>query len=226
MAIQLPCRALLSAPSGAGKSHLVLRIIQERAHVLSHPLSAIIYCFGQESISEEDEEFKAALRAAFPDIIFHVGLPPFSDYIHIKGHKAIIFDDMVNTIVQDKTVFDIVTRVSRRCKMSLFFLSQNLFQAGRFSKALSRNCNIKFIWDDIADKQWVSFLNRQVEPEHKKFLPQVMTWLRYNVKNYYDQYLVLDASRNSKMPVDMRVRTQIFPDKNGVVQSIYFHPSS
>lgn len=203
---------------------MVLRIIQQRAQVLSHPISALVYCFGQEANSEEDEEFKAALRATFPDVVFHVGFPPFDDYVHIKGQKVVVLDDMADEIVRDKVLFNIVTRVSRRNKLSIFFLTQNLFQAGPYAKALSRNATIKVVFDDLADRQWVSFLNRQVEPEHKNFLPQVMTWLRQNVKNYYDQYVVLDASKNNKMPYDLRVKTNIFPNEQGIVQPIFFTP--
>lgn len=220
-------RILLAAPTGAGKSNLVLRIIRERARVLSHPLTAILYCYGHAANTPEDEQFQADLRAAYPDIKFHVGLPQFSEILFIPGHKLCVLDDMASEIVSDKAVFDAVTQASRRSKLSMFFLTQNLFHAGQYAKDLSRNCTAKIIWDDLADRQYISFLNRQIEPDSPRFLSRIMMWLRHNVKNYYDQYVILDASRHSKLPVEMRVRTNIFPmaSQDGAIRPIFFKPS-
>lgn len=226
VAIQLPCRLLLAAPSGAGKSSLVLNLIRERARVFSHPLTAIIYCFSDKTSSNLDEKFKTDLQAAFPEIVFHVGICDFSEITFLPGHKLVVLDDLAHKIVKNEAIFDVVTTASRHNNVSLFFCTQNLFQSGSYAKALSRNCTGKIIWNDLADAQWISILNRQVLPRHPNFLSQVMTWLDLNIKDYYNQYVLLDATRKTKLPLNMRIRTNILPQKDGSIQPIFFSPTT
>ena len=88
ISIKLPSRMILAAPSGSGKSFFILNAIRHYRRVLSQPLSAIFYCFSEHSMSQADDQFRADLQAAYPDIIFNVGIPRF-DILYRRWYKRL-----------------------------------------------------------------------------------------------------------------------------------------
>jgi hypothetical protein len=94
LGFQLPCRVTIAAPSGSGKTHLFLRIIENRRRLFSHQPACIWYCYPQDTEhSAKDVQFRQRLERAAPGIVrFSRGLPPVEELKYMPGHKVIMIN--------------------------------------------------------------------------------------------------------------------------------------
>lgn len=221
---QLPARVLFAAPSGHGKSSLILKILKERDRVLSAPLTAVWYCYPENSNSPKDEAFRNQLEAACPGIEFKMGIPNFTELTYQFGQKLVILDDLLQKVISNEAVFNVITVLSAHNDLSLFITTQNLYQGGRYAKTLIRNTTDRVIFNDRGDRQWVQILCKQMFPKQPQFLTEAMAWLSMHVALPYERYLVIDNNPKSKVGDHMMVRTRLFPQADGSIEPIYFTP--
>src|SRR5215469_4922568 len=141
---------MLVAPSGGGKTQLLLELIPKGAKVY--------WCYGVEN-----KEFFNKLRQRYR-VKFIQGCPTFEQIP--KDHGAhLVFDDLLCDFSDIITKFFIKGR-SQKC-LHVYFLTQNLFD--KKIRTLSLNTQRMFLFANPRDQSQIMTLARQVAPGDTKF---------------------------------------------------------
>jgi hypothetical protein len=125
----------------------------------------------------------------------------------IKGHKVIIFDDMLKYIVNDVNIQDYVTVSSHHNNMTVILLSQNVFAQGQTARTISLNCHYIVLFNNKRDVSQISRLGSQIMPGKVAYFRdsyEKATSRRYG-------YLLIDFSPDTDKKYQLR--TRIFPDE-------------
>jgi hypothetical protein len=114
----------------------------------------------------------------------------------------------------DKSIFSLFTIDSHHKNISVFFLTQNLFSQGKYSRTISLNCQYIILMNNPRDRSQINYLAKQVFPTNSKFL----------VESYIDAtsqkhgYLLLDFKQDTDN--SMRVQTGILPNETRIVYQV------
>jgi len=126
----------------------------------------------------------------------------------------------MNSIFANKFMEDTFTKNSHHTSCSIVFTTQNFFSCTK-SKTLIRNCNYKVFFDNPSDRILLRTISCQMTPENPNFLLQVFKLLeQYDQSNKFP-YVFVDAHSLSSMK-QLNVRSNIFPDKDGIITPLCF----
>ena len=218
LAFLVPARLYICGATGSGKTFFLLKLLEHRTHLFDKTFNKIIYSHP----GEIEEQLKNRLHTVAPDVEIVSGLPDFSEVSVYPGEKLVIIDDQILSLVNKKELFDAITIFSNHDHISLIITSQNFFIQGKHSKTLHRNTSYKILFRDRGDRQWLNTFSAQMFGNKTNFLSQCMDWVVQHVENIYDHYLVIDNSPRSSLPLNMLVKTNIFPGKDGEIEPIFF----
>ena len=125
---------------------------------------------------------------------------------------------------------------SRRKNISVIFVTQNIYQSGRYSvmqryvlEALKKRSTSKnslffifrrqynyfvIFYQFGADVTLISNLNRSLflGRRQKSFIQNCFKKIANFETNEYEKYLLIDANQKSKLPLTLRIRTNIFAE--------------
>jgi hypothetical protein len=142
----------------------------------------------------------ASLKA---NIKYHEGVP--KEIGDAYGRPSLlILDDLLNQVYSQK-VCDSFTKGSHHRNVSVILITQNLFHQGWFCRDISLNAKYLVLLKNVRDKQQLSYLARQVYPEHTDSLYRA--YLDATRKAH--AYLLLDLAQDTDDR--LRFRTNIFP---------------
>ena len=111
-----PFTAIVSGPTGCGKTAWVLRLI-DNMHEMIEPVPRRIWYYY--------EEYQHAFNN-YASVHFDEGLPQLSDEVFDGSEPSVIvIDDQMSDINQ--VVADIFTKISHNRNISILHLTQNLF---------------------------------------------------------------------------------------------------
>jgi hypothetical protein len=193
-----PFTAIVSGPTGSGKTVFTFRFIREAANMISPPVEKIMYCYG---------EYQPVFNE-YPDVIFHEGLPDISQFD--GQHKILlILDDLMSET--NDSVEGIFTKVSHHRNVSVIYLTQNLFYKSKQTRTMSLNAHYIVLFKNPRDAMQVSTLARQMYPGQNKFLVEAFK----NATEKPFGYLLLDLKPD--MDEKYRIRTNIFPEERQYV---------
>ena len=186
-----PARLIIAGYSNSGKSHMCQKLIEIYQHRFDH----ILYCGLDNHPLELNTELKNKLTLS-SDI-----LNPF-DYTHL-GEILFILDDCFTEAVHNQNVVDAFTK-GRHKKISVIFITQNLFFSGKHSRNIALNCS-HYILMKNRDYGQIENLGRQIYGKGKgnEFLN---IYKRALSMNQYG-YLLIDLG--SKTPEVLQLRTNI-----------------
>ena len=186
-----PFSAVVSGPSGSGKSVFILNFIENLYDMCNSPFSDIYWHYGNTNPP----------RVNLP-IKFHKGLPDLEEY-YSNEPKLVIIDDLMREA--DFRVVDIFTKGCHHGNMSVFFTTQNLFHQGRGQRDISLNAHYIICFKNPRDKAQIRHLAHQVFNEKPLFIQEAYNDATSNSHGY----LLLDMKQDT--PDDYRFRTCIFP---------------
>lgn len=199
-----PFNCIISGPTMCGKTFFLKEIFKYR-HILIDTIPNKIY-FCYKSWQKSYDEFKEIL----PNIVFIKGLLDMED-VNATNVNMIIFDDLMKECIESESVMNIFTVGSHHKNTSTFFLSQNLFSQGKFSRDISLNANYLIIFRNPRDLQQIQVLARQMFPNNSKFL----------IESFYDStikahgYLLIDLKQTTESR--NRIQTGILPDQKRII---------
>ena len=188
-----PARVIIAGYSNSGKSVICGELIKKYNFAFDY----ILYCGTDEHPLQNDSELKDKI------IVSQDILNPF-DYSSLTDKGILlILDDCFIEAVQTKFVVDAFTK-GRHKNISIIFITQNLFQPGKFSRSIALNCS-HYILMRNRDLSQVENLGRQIfgKCKSKEFLNIYQKAIEYNKFGY----LLIDLSPHT--PQQLMLRTNI-----------------
>lgn len=115
-----PYFLLISGRSGLGKTNALVELL----HRMGNSYDKIILC----CMSFVSDPLYVAMKTNNPETmdVYEGEVPPVDSYIHDKGHKLIIFDDMVGKKEFSKAISDWFIR-GRKAGADMCFITQSFY---------------------------------------------------------------------------------------------------
>ena len=157
--LKSPFTAIISGPTGSGKTQLVKRLIARRRDLCTEPPEEIIYCYGAWQ-----DDF-----ANITDARFHEGLIDFDADLPTDGRpRWLIIDDLMAEMSEGNETEKLFTKHSHHKNVSVFVITQNFFQKG--FRTLTLNAHYLFLFKNPRDASQIASLARQLYPNNSRFL--------------------------------------------------------
>jgi hypothetical protein len=103
-----------------------------------------------------------------PGIEFNEGIPEDIDkvdYLDISQRNSIILDDYMAQSGKNNRISDLFTKGSHPRNLSVIYIVQNIFHQGKEMRNISLNAHYIVLFKSPRDKQQVSMLARQINPD-------------------------------------------------------------
>lgn len=195
-----PFGARVVGPTQAGKSHFVIKLLQEANRYITPAPSKIYWAYGEKN----ENQMKSIQANSQTPIHFIEGMPDIEE-ISSDETNLLVLDDLMTTVSNSKSASDLFTRASHHRNMSVIFIVQNLYNQGKSAKDISLNEKYTIIFKNPHDKGQVQYFGRKIFPEHPRFL--VDAYEQATARPH--GYLIIDFDQ--KTSDNQRVRTGIFP---------------
>ena len=167
------------------------------------PTLKVMYCY---SI---DQPLFDEMKRAIPGILFHEGLPDKEEMQELSrgGHALLVLDDLMQEVSNSKDMVDLFCQYSHHMGISVMYVTQNLYQQGKFSRTIALNTHVLVLLKSMRNASQISCFARQLYPNCRGILEEIYDDC---MKTPYG-YLIVDLNPSS---VDLyRLRTHIFPEE-------------
>ena len=195
LTLKHPFTAMVSGPTGSGKTVFVKRLINNIEMIEPHP-EQILYFYG---------EWQEGFNELTGRVEFIEGVPTEMP----KGDKRtlMIIDDLMTEIENSKTVSNLFTKGSHHCNCSVILLMQNFFHKGKVIRTISLNCHYLIFFKNVREKSQITSLARQIYPRNMAFLQEAYE----DATRDPFSYLFMDLKPSTAE--HLRVRANIFGEK-------------
>lgn len=203
-----PFKAVISGPSGSGKSHIAFNIIRYRRQMIKSERDLeVLFCLPENHQITFPDDIKRDRNVKLVS-----GFPNFQE---IFNPSLIIIDDFMSQLNND--IVELFTRFSSHRGLSVALLVQNFFYGGskNVMRTISLNATHLFICKSSRDKRQVMSIASQISPHNTNFILQAY---KDACKEPYS-YLLIDVSPQQEEI--MRVRAKIFPNEKKPNNVIY-----
>ena len=202
-----PYTAIVSGPTGSGKTQFVKRLISAGETVVDGPPDKIIWLYGEYQSTYDD------MRESTENIRFIEGFPQdMESLIDPNVRNLVVIDDLMTELSGDTRVMNMFTKGSHHRNMSVIFIVQNLFLASKQFRTISLNAHYMVLFKNPRDNSQISHLAKQIFPGRVKFVQE--SFVDATQRQY--GYLLVDLKPTT--PEDLRLRTDIF---DGLRQTVY-----
>lgn len=195
---------LIAGPTNCGKTVWVNKLLSNQ--MFTQDISNIHYFYG--IYQDFYTSMKTAHQLVAP-IFFKKGLPTKEDIDRIADGKfhVIVLDDLMDDIVKSSDMLQLFTAYCHHKNISAVFISQNIFQQGKYSRTISLNCHVIVVFANKRDESQIGTFARQIYPSRwKKFLEAYR-----NVMKQEYAYIIIDCT--PAHPAQIKVRANIFPNE-------------
>lgn len=193
---------MVIGPTNCGKTQWIYKLLKN--DMFTEKVSSILICYGVY------QKFYNVMKDTISTpISFNEGLPTKEIISNMSNGKfhIIVLDDLMEEIVKSTSMQELFTKYCHHNNITAIMVSQNIFQKGPCARTISLNSHIQVLFANKRDESQIAILARQLyrSPEKKKKFLQVYDT---HMKHRYE-YLVIDCTPD--MPVEIKVRTHIFP---------------
>lgn len=179
----------VAGPSQSGKTEFVIQLIKYKDIVFNEKAHHIVWCYSE------------VIPRKLPNITFHKGL---IESEKILKQSIIIIDDLLQETLSSDELSKIFTRICHHRQCCIIFITQNLYQQGRFTRSITLNTHYLILFKNVRDKTIITNIARQMYPGNTKFLVEAYN---HAISNQYG-YLFIDLRPES---IDLiRIRSDIF----------------
>ena len=195
-----PFSMLVAGPRGAGESEFAEQLLFLKLYIITNPPKRIVRFYGRHQ-----PDLFCSLTEEIPSIEFYKGLPLNIEVMFDRSKCNIcIIDDLMQSASGNQLVENLFTN-GRHLNLSVVFISQNLFYAGKKCRTIYLNSTYIVVFKDPRDQTQIRHLACQMFPSKPKFLQ--VAYEDATKDPYW--YLILDFHPNS--PEFARVHGNIFP---------------
>ena len=199
--LKTPFNMIVAAPSQAGKTAWVERMILYQDSLLQDPAAAIVWY--------SPHEFESPL----PNVDVRNCLPweDENDAVMADGaHRMIVIDDFAQETCRSKELTTLLTKYSHHRNTSVVQITQNLFWAGPEQRTRSLNMHYFVLLRQSRDYRQIATLARQITQNKK----QKDTFIAaYNDATREAPYSYLLVSVHPRDPPELLLRSNIFPEE-------------
>lgn len=203
---QHPFNCIISGSSGSGKTTLLTEILSGGTSTITVNFDRIVYCYG-----EFLPETFAKLKQIGLNVELVEGLPneekiaPFNPLIN----NCLILDDLMVECGESKEICNYFTRTAHHKNISIFFLTQNFYQKGKYVTTITRNSSYIILFSSPRDYGQIKYFASQ------SFNPKAVLHA-YNIATRMPRgYLLIDCTQTT--PNEFRLRSNIVPPSNTVI---------
>ena len=207
--LKSPFTAIVSGPTGSGKTQLVSKLIENALEVCANPPVQIYYCYG----AEQDKFSELKANSSIP-IEFTEGLIDIESKVSSDGqHRWIVVDDLMEEVTNKPEMRTLFTKHSHHKKLSVFFIVQNLHHSGL--REISLNSQYLFVFKSPRDLAQIGYIGREISPTNSKFV----------TKSYADatkdpfSFLMLDFTQET--PEEIRIIGNFLSDDVNKPLTVY-----
>lgn len=193
-----PFTCMIVGPTQCGKTFFLKSVLDDYKSLIKPIPNKIFYCYNQWQPLFE------SFKLSIPSINFNEGIMDLTS-INENDTNLVIFDDLMTECIKNEHIMNLFTVGSHHKNTSVFFITQNIFSKGKYSRDISLNSNYLILFNNPRDKLQLSILARQMYPGDVNFF----------IESFKDAtksphgYLFLDLKQNTEEK--NRVQTGILP---------------
>ncbi len=200
--IKIPNTLVICGPSQAGKTQILLNIVQNRQYIYDKPFDRIfLFYSAYQPIYEEFKKLGAVLSH---------GLPATESLHFTDGRYTLaLFDDLMQDISKEEKFMEFIFRDVHHSKICPVILIQNLYFKNL--RTMRMNTQTFIFTKNPSDSLAIQNFARQVFPKNSQYFLDAFrdaTSKRFG-------YLLVDLGIHT--PEHLRLRTNIFPNEWPVV---------
>ena len=199
-----PFNCVIAAPTMGGKTFLIKEILKFKDVMISPSPTKIVYCYKAWQPTYDE------IRSNNTSILFHKGIYDMNKFKPTENN-LIVLDDLMQECINDPEILSLFTVGTHHTSTSVFFLSQNIFSKGKYSRDLSLNSNYIINFKNPRDQLQMQVLARQIFGNKSKYL---MESYDDATKKPYG-YIFLDLRQDTELR--NRVQTGILPFQKRII---------
>jgi hypothetical protein len=184
-----PSNWLKGAQSQGGKTYFVNQFLKI-ADIFKPDLPKIIYYYAEWQTLYEK------MMIEINNITFMKGLPDIIDFENV----VIVLDDLMSDVIENQSLLNLFTVGSHHKKISTIFLTQKIYEKGKYARTISLNCQYMVLFKNLRDQSQVLHLSRQLYPGDTKFFQEVF---KLATEEKYG-HLILDLKQKSNNSLRLR----------------------
>ena len=202
-ALKVPFSVFVSGPSQSGKTRFTQQILNNvEKGVLSKPIKKIVYAYSKWQPAFQE------MRDNDASMTFYEGLPTkeeLAEWTKDGEDLLLVLDDLVYRVIQSFDYMELFSIYVHHLKVSVIFISQNLFPQGKYSRVISLNCQYLVLFKNPRDNFQIRYLATQLYPRNTSYF--LDAYDKATQKPY--SYFLVDLSVSAKR--EYALRTGIFP---------------
>jgi hypothetical protein len=199
-----PFNCVIAAPTMGGKTFLIKEILKFKDIMISPSPTKIVYCYKAWQPTYDE------IRSNNTSILFHKGIYDMNKF-KPSENNLIVLDDLMQECINDLEIVSLFTVGTHHTSTSVFFLTQNIFSKGKYSRDLSLNSNYIINFKNPRDQLQMQVLARQIFGNKSKYL---MESYDDATKKPYG-YIFLDLRQDTELR--NRVQTGILPFQKRII---------
>ena len=199
-----PFTCTIAGPTQSGKTWLIKKILSYNSSLFDNSPQNILYCYSTWQKSFE------SFGDIMPKIQFIKSIPDI-DEIDISLVNLIILDDLMKECEEDPSIQKLFTIDSHHKNISVFFITQNIFSRGKFTRTLNLNSHYLILFNNPRDKLQINTLARQMFPGKVNFFMEAYEY----ACSIPHGYLLIDLKQSTESR--NRIQTGITPDEERII---------